>query len=183
MNKEYWKDFYKKHTFKIPSTFVQFAIRYIPSNSTILDIGCGDGRDAYYLAENGHNVTGIDYANQPKEAKNIKFKKMNLDDAYNDFKKYDVVYSRFFVHAISESKIHDLLHFSKNNIFISEFRVKGDKPKLYTNHKRTLVEGNNILKELIDKKHDIIYYKKGYDMARYRDENPYIVRIITNKKH
>lgn len=35
-------------------------LSYIPQESTILDIGCGTGRDARYFIKHSHNMVGID---------------------------------------------------------------------------------------------------------------------------
>lgn len=34
--------------------------KYIPSNASILDLGCGSGRDSYFFKSNGFEVTAID---------------------------------------------------------------------------------------------------------------------------
>jgi len=40
--------------------FVEFFEAYEPSNATVLDIGCGQGRDALFIARLGHIVHGVD---------------------------------------------------------------------------------------------------------------------------
>ena len=34
----------------------------VPKGSTILDVGCGAGRDTKYFLNNGYNVIGIDFS-------------------------------------------------------------------------------------------------------------------------
>ena len=62
--KDYWENFYKKRHTKRPSSFVKFCKKYIPKGSLILDLGCGNGRDSYYLSRFG-KVEGVNYACQP----------------------------------------------------------------------------------------------------------------------
>ena len=62
-----------------------------------LDIGCGNGRDSYYLSKQ-HNVIGIDINNLPKNKNNCKF---ILDNMLNINKfDYNIIYSRFSLHIV-----------------------------------------------------------------------------------
>jgi len=68
--------------------FIKFIKKqgFIPSKTAILDIGCGKGRNSIFLASQGFNVTGVDFAPEAiKEARkragkitNIEFKKLDL---------------------------------------------------------------------------------------------------------
>ena len=40
--------------------FVSFFKSLTPNTLTVLDAGCGQGRDALFIARLGHQVTGID---------------------------------------------------------------------------------------------------------------------------
>ncbi|GKY87646.1 class I SAM-dependent methyltransferase [Sinisalibacter aestuarii] len=40
--------------------FVEFFDRYRPENARVLDLGCGQGRDALFIARRGHRVVGVD---------------------------------------------------------------------------------------------------------------------------
>ncbi len=55
--KELWlNDFTKNYNFEIPDMFLS----YLSSNSHILDLGCGTGRDSKYFVDKGYQVTSID---------------------------------------------------------------------------------------------------------------------------
>ena len=57
----YWNKFYKKKSITAESTFAKFTYKkIINKKSTLLDIGCGNGRDSYYFNRKGLKVTGID---------------------------------------------------------------------------------------------------------------------------
>lgn len=67
MNKKpFWEDGYKKigsaDTFcgGKPSAEFYDLIKELPHNSKVLDLGCGDGRNAIFLTENGFDVTAVD---------------------------------------------------------------------------------------------------------------------------
>ena len=178
MNKRYWEKFYKNHKIDEPTDFAKFVMNYIPKYSKILDLGCGTGRDTYYFGMHGFETTGVDYAYCPKNKKNTFFIKKDINLFYNRIKDFDVVYSRFFIQAIKEDEINELIVNSKDCLFLSEFRIKGDKPLIYNSHKRTLLEGETVLNILLKNNFKIIFFKKGYDMARFKNENPYVARII-----
>jgi len=42
--------------------FVTFFEHYKKTGARVLDIGCGQGRDALFIARLGHRVVGVDYA-------------------------------------------------------------------------------------------------------------------------
>ena len=59
----------------------------INKESSILDLGCGEGRDSIYLLNNGYNVLGIDYS---KEA--IDTCKKIADERFkSNFKQFDLI--------------------------------------------------------------------------------------------
>jgi ubiquinone/menaquinone biosynthesis C-methylase UbiE len=186
-NKEemYWEKFYKTHNIESPSTFAKFIQEYLKQNLhppiSVIELGCGNGRDTYYLGKNGHAIMGIDSACQPKDKKNIKFKKMDLNEIILSENKHDVVYSRFFIHSITDNEIDKLLKWCKN-LFVAEFRAKEDEPVLYQKHYRNKIDGNKFIKNLLKYKYDILYYIKSTNLAKYKTENPIIIRIIAKRK-
>ena len=40
--------------------FVEFFDRFDQKQARVLDVGCGQGRDALFIARQGHSVTGVD---------------------------------------------------------------------------------------------------------------------------
>jgi len=40
--------------------FVQFFVDFDQVNASVLDLGCGQGRDALFIARMGHDVLGVD---------------------------------------------------------------------------------------------------------------------------
>ena len=107
MDKNYWDDFYNGHSddddIKNASTFAKFCQTKFLQNTAknIVELGCGNARDAYYMAKRGHNVYAIDQAIDDKVKQKIKHENLHLieeDFVYNDYdfkSLIDVFYSRF----------------------------------------------------------------------------------------
>jgi len=45
-----------------PPEFVTFFEQFDMQNADVLDVGCGQGRDALFIARRGHHVAGVDIA-------------------------------------------------------------------------------------------------------------------------
>lgn len=62
-SKSAWDQAYARPSFlfgKSPAKFLAENFDYLPANSKILDMGMGEGRNAVFLAQKGHQVTGVD---------------------------------------------------------------------------------------------------------------------------
>ena len=105
----------------------------------ILEIGCGNGRDAKYFSSEGHHVTGLDRSREAIElCKNlysdepIKFFYGTIPDiAKTNKKKFDLIYSRFVIHAMSLNEELEMLKISyrllnKDGQFFIECRSIND---------------------------------------------------------
>lgn len=83
----------------------------ITKKDSILDLGCGEGRDAIYLLNKGYNVLGVDYSNtvinKCNEITNNKYKDKFI--AFDIFKdkldtKFDFIYSVAVIHMFIDKK-------------------------------------------------------------------------------
>ena len=95
-----------------PGKFLEELIRLCPPSSgkTVLDIGCGEGKDAVYMAEKGYDVTAFDLTQSGiQKALRLAEKRNVTIDAYvddiNTFqteKQFDMVYSTGTVQYLFE---------------------------------------------------------------------------------
>ena len=130
----------------------------IKKDAKILEIGCGEGRDAIFLLEKNYNVLAIDYSNtvieKCKELSNYKypnnFKKF---DIINDLleEKFDFIYSiaviHMFVSKKHREKFYNFIYNHINQNGLSLIVTMGDGIKEYTsditksfnNTKRTII--------------------------------------------
>ena len=181
MNKDYWIKFYKYFHLKTPSDFAHFCLTYMPKKAKIIDVGCGTGRDSYFFGAHGHTVLGIDYAVKPRDKDNVLFHKVNMDDIVKyDNNGFNVVYSRFLLHSITNDEIVALLEWTKH-LFMAEFRVKGDVPVLYPYHGRNLIDLESLFNALDRMKFKTVYWVKGKGLAKFKGEDPLIGRVIAKK--
>ena len=99
-----------------PSKMVMKVIeKYnIDKCSNILELGCGEGRDAINLLNNGYNVLGLDYSinaiNKCNEiTKNKYVDKFKQFDFFKDMllKKFDFIYSVAVIHMFITQKHRD----------------------------------------------------------------------------
>lgn len=62
-SKSDWDNKYNRSSFifgKRPAKFLAENYDFLPPESNVLDVGMGEGRNAVFLAQKGHKVTGVD---------------------------------------------------------------------------------------------------------------------------
>ena len=61
MDKSYWNKYYsKKLGVQEPSSFAVYALKMMSDGDSILELGCGNGRDSFFFADNGIQVFALD---------------------------------------------------------------------------------------------------------------------------
>ena len=198
----YWDNYYSNIANVKESSFARFVKKRIKKNSELIDIGCGNGRDSFFLSKIGLKVTAIDISK--KAIKNNSFKKnKNLEflnfDMEKDVlkKKFDVFYCRFFIHAITEQTEKKLINFikknkKKNSLGFFEFRNHNDKIFIKKNkrkhndvvefekgHFRRIVKPNNFINNVKNKiKSKVIYNRSAKNLSIVKKDNPNLSRIV-----
>ena len=189
-----WGKFYREGLApKEPTDFCRFIMSLnLPADSAV-DLGCGNGRDTRMLAEK-YMTIGIDKNFEPSTVvmKNEPKEKANnmVSVVADDFKNFlpmiktaGIVYSRFFLHSISNAEIIKILENTKR-YFCAEFRINGDEPVLYADHKRNLIDPQWLMiiaTEVLD--FEVLYYSRGKGMAKYKNEDPLVARIVLRRKN
>ena len=182
----YWQKFYESHKNLSPSNFCESTVRDLKETQTILDCGCGSGRDTYHLASKGHMVTGIDSSTFiPKDSLNCTF--IQGDFCGCDKDKYDVIYSRFSFHSIDHNNQRRFIEsISKpGTVLYMEFRSDKDEFENHIHgddHYRNYVSAEYV-KDLINEcGYDIITLVEDKGFAKYKTEDPYCIRLHAIKK-
>jgi len=133
--KEFWDERYKSESFAYgtePNDFLAGAVGYLKEHSKILSIGEGEGRNALFLARNGHSVTAVDQsvngllkAQKLAEKSGYEVKTIAADLELFDFgqDEYDGIIS-IFCHLPKplRKKVHEQIQRSlrKGGVFIVE---------------------------------------------------------------
>ncbi|MBP0019426.1 MAG: class I SAM-dependent methyltransferase [Cyanobacteria bacterium SBLK] len=87
---------------------------YCRDRSRILEIGCGTGGNAYFLANLGYDVTAIDMSERAIEIASERFTHPNLRFYHADFTKgeindeFDIAFDRGCFHAFTDQKSYNL---------------------------------------------------------------------------
>ncbi len=216
-NKQYWDGYYadKKSNdvwAEYPSQFAAFCASEIGARSRLLDFGCGNGRDALFLSQIGHDVLACDYSAQAVElvkAKGeviksaIEAEVLNIYDVAQVQKfeqkraaSFDVIYSRFVMHAITQDGQNRFLNTAKAMLapggkILLEFRNSNDARKQEGNtisedersdgHYRRFIKTEDFVANVDGAGLEIAYLAEGTGFAKFRDEDPNVTRVILMK--
>lgn len=90
--------------------FARDVHAYIPASSTILELGCGEGNDSFYFAEQGHVVTATDFSDVAITQNTERWTNDNLTFAVQDLAQpfpqadasFDVIYTRLSLHYFTD---------------------------------------------------------------------------------
>ncbi len=208
-NKDYWDDFYKSNFKHTPSQFCVCVLTEVDDNAVIVELGSGNGRDSLYFASQGHQTVALDLSAEAIHSCCEESNKRNVKHAHflqadlTNYKQVShaielarqkavdkpvVFYSRFVMHSIDDEQevlflntVADCLHSGERIYF--EFRTKEDEKldKHFGGHYRRYVDSDVFLQRLADLNFTINYQHKGQGMAKYKEEDPVVIRVIAQK--
>jgi len=214
MDREYWDNYYQKHAkdkgISGYSTFAEFCLQkfFDKQGLNIVEIGCGNGRDAIYFAENEINTIAIDQSTVGiKDKKNslknemIQYLHPEVADFVNvDYSNYgdiDAFYSRFTIHSITKSdeqvllpKIYNAL--ISNGLLCIEVRTTkdslygvgedcGDNTFINDGHKRRFIDSQAFLNKVLLLGFNLLYFIEEDNLSIYKEDNPVLMRIVLQK--
>tara|TARA_B110001452_G_scaffold206484_1_gene176583 strand:- start:3278 stop:3898 length:621 start_codon:yes stop_codon:yes gene_type:complete len=203
--KEYWNFFYKTQVNKInlnhPSQFATFIVGETENITSLLEFGCGNGRDALFFAHYFKKVFAFDGSNeiinknkkQYSKIKNLKFSKFNTNDKFNNqlilSNKNKAIYARFYLHALTNSEIKSFISLcgnllNKNERLYIEYRTEKDKKrnKETQKHYRNYINPKSINKLLKQFNLKNLYFVEGLGYAKYKDDDAFVARHVIEKK-
>jgi len=208
MDKNYWEDYYKKQNAnQKPSFFAKHIYENVVCDrSTLIELGCGNGRDAVYFANKGLKIKAIDQCES--EIKFLKHKFSQLKNCHfhtgdftnlNHDENFDIVYSRFTLHSISaeqEARVccwaYQVLN--KGGVFCIE--VRGQKNEIYgkgdivvnesdafvyDDHYRRFLNFNDFCLRLKEIGFALEYAEEKKGFAPFNDTDETFIRVIAKK--
>ncbi|MEG1254723.1 class I SAM-dependent methyltransferase [Clostridium sp.] len=184
-NKEYWDEKFinrSNNPLSAEKSLVE-NISYF-KKGTVLDIACGDGRNALFLIENGFKVTGIDFSSEALGRLNMFAKRNNYSvstqevdlsktDSLKDIGTFDNVLINHY--RLNKEQLADIKnHITDDGIlFICGF---GDKHKF----------DSKIRKEDLIKPTDFEEINKSFNLVKYietKDDIGFFVTYIFCKRN
>ena len=202
----YWDRYYKKKNGILkPSNFALYLKKKYLKKYTglIYDVGCGNGRDTIFFNRNGINCIGLDQSKVAIKKNKISFKKYSKKFINKNFINFDFpksqnlisIYSRFSIHSIKKkeediflNKINKLKNlkflFIEVRTIFDELYGKGKRiglDQFKTTHYRRFINPIRLKKKIL-KNYKIIDYKLSRNLAKFKKENPKILRIVAKKK-
>ena len=129
VKKPFWEESYKRpgklDTFRggKPSNDVIAAASMLKKGSTALDLGCGEGRNAIYLASIGFDTSAIDISKPGIDKLNAAASEMGLNikssiydmREYKLKRSYDLIVSHGCLHLVERKEWQKVINNIKNN--------------------------------------------------------------------
>jgi bifunctional enzyme CysN/CysC len=202
---DYWESFYRNGLGEqAPSLFAQDVAEQLRGDERLLEVGCGNGRDASFFRSQDFGVVAIDASPAAIDvclrlhgANGICFAAGRLEDESLDLGgAFDVIYSRFVLHAMTEVEQAMMLLSayrklrpggsiylecrSINDPLARQGEVISPTERIHGHYRRFI-----ILEELIQHLQmtgfTIDNTIESTGLAPYKDEDPVVIRITASK--
>lgn len=201
----YWDRYYKTGICSTePSLFARYVVQQMEPGRKLIELGCGNGRDAVYFSQKGMKVTAIDLSAQAittlleQEIENVCFVLGSfVENEVHKTNSYDYAYSRFTLHAIDEEQENLLLDnvykgLQPGGKFFIEVRSIHDpiyglgEPAglsawIYNDHYRRFAVLERLTEKLTVHGFRVEYAKEDTGFAPDGDDDPPVIRIIAGK--
>ena len=204
-NTAYWNQYYKNRLCpEEPSPFARYAATLVDSGKELVELGCGNGRDAVYFAAQGLRVTAIDMSQeaiaslQSRGLPNAAFIQGDfVNSPVHQKETYDYAYSRFTLHSINENQekvlLHNLLRGLRagGKLFIEvrsihdplygKGRLVGRNAYFYDNHYRRFLILEELTTALERTGFRVEYAQEAQGFAPYGNSDPPVIRVVAAK--
>lgn len=203
-DKYYWEEYYKKNPNPVdPSTFAKFTSGFLRPGKSLIELGCGNGRDSVFFANKGVRVTAVDQVETEMDYLNHKYSLYNLEFKADDFTNlnldntYDYIYSRFTLHSINEEAEYRVIKWissqlNNKGLFFLEVRSindpmfsKGERisnTENVTTHYRRYLDFEETVNKLEKSGLNVIYQLESQGLSVYKDDDPMLIRIVAKKE-
>jgi SAM-dependent methyltransferase len=203
-SKQYWEKYYSQHPHPFnPSAFAIAISRHIKKPGLLIELGCGNGRDAIFFSQKlDVNVLAIDQCELEIERLARDHSNDKLEFVAADFSRYEpqkrplYVYSRWTIHAIDELAEERTFGWvgrqlkSGGKLFIEARSIRDDlygvgekvgNHAFISDHYRRFIE-MGVFQSRLEKvgfKIDEAIESRG--LAALKDDDPFLVRVVAVK--
>jgi SAM-dependent methyltransferase len=206
----YWSNFYSRTHYTQASTFCRFLLESQAVPQHVVDLGCGDGRDAFAFAASGRRVLGLDRSHVAVQHARDRARNLGLDspkfgqcDVSDDEElrrclsaalaeagdEHLLFYLRFFLHSIPEdvqdSLVSTLSQAARpGDVLAAEFRTLADEQREKTHgpHYRRYQDGWDFGRALTSRYgFEVTFEVEDSGLSPYGDENPVLYRVSAVK--
>jgi SAM-dependent methyltransferase len=202
----HWNEFYRSGAAErvpiTPSPFVQWVAERVEPGSRFLDVGCGNGRDAVWLAGQGHPVIGLDYSASARgqartlsrKTPGVTIESLNLQDLgpvlrasarYAFESEPRNVYARFLLDALPAGTRADFWRFAsmvqrRGGRTFLEFRMHRSRHErtAFEQHPRRYLKPSHVVEEIEAAGGRIVEQVEGRGLAPFENENPHVCRLV-----
>lgn len=203
MTSDYWDGFYSSWNLEEASPFASFVMSEASGVERVVDLGTGNGRDAFFFATRVPRVVAVDRSAEAVHRARAKAKALGAENI--EFVAADLgtpgaleeivssgprtlFYARFFLHAIDDAAEGSLIRSlsrccTAEDWVWAEFRTErdADAPKVHGAHFRRFLAAADVGRRMAEVGFEVVYSVEGQGMAKFGDEDPWVARMSFRK--
>lgn len=199
---KHWDEFYAREGgVPEPSSFAVAVAAQLKQSVRLLEVGCGNGRDAAFFARSGHHVLALDTSQGAIELCRRSFGQLSIHfdqgtaehlESSPNHPRFDVVYSRFVLHAMTVQEEASFCRAAREllvpegRLFIEcrsindpmsrEGEVIGPTERIFGHYRRFIIM-EELLRRLESVGFRVVASAEGKGLAVLKDEDPVVIRI------
>ena len=204
----YWNEFYRTSMARrldAPSQFAVFVLSEAEELETVVDIGCGSGRDSLFFMSQGKRTISVDASQSAIDLCSTLADQHNLNGAGFVCSSVDdsdlparltslvadgpaVIYARFFVHAINDAQEDAFLDLAagvmgQGGMLAVEFRTPRDasQAKVTPDHYRRFASPLEFMAKAQARGLTCTYFVEGFGYAKFRNDDAHVARCLFRK--
>jgi len=202
----YWDSYYtKKLAPDHASGFAAFVLPYTEPGRHLVDLGCGNGRDSLFFAQNGIEVTAVDMSESAVGEVRRGSGDLPVSVVQDDFVKskvlfdfeYDYCYSRWTIHSIDDAQQGEFIKnvsgaLKDGGLFFIETRTTGDdifgmgrqvgpRSYIYDKHYRNFIDPRVLEAQLRQQSFELLYFEESRGFSKTEDSDPVLLRVVAKK--
>jgi SAM-dependent methyltransferase len=207
----YWDQFYSRKGFHVPADPSPFAVwveQQLDPQVSIIEIGCGNGRDAHFFGKGGRRVIAVDQSAEAiklvKESairdglRNLYALATTVSELADSESSVELrrlsgdgpkaVYARFFLHAITEPEQNIFLQWLRGFLLDGEYSflefraadLSADQYEFGVHYRRPIA-AKELAEQVESLGFEAISASESRDYSPYLGERPLVGRVILRR--